>query len=77
MAAEMSSLKIVHVMSNQDDWPGEKGYVDEEKLKTYISNLESQFFICGPPRMMLLVEKALKNLGVPRKRIHYERFALR
>ena len=78
MAEEMPSLKIVHVMSGQDDWPGEKGYVDEEKLKRHVSNFQgSQFFLCGPPRMMASVEKTLRSLGAPKKRIYYERFALR
>ena len=78
MSAEMPSLEVVHVMSKQEDWPGEKGYVDAEKLKKYISNFqEGQFFLCGPPVMLGLMEKTLRNLGVSRKRIHYERFALR
>jgi predicted ferric reductase len=76
--AEMLSLKIVHIMSKQDDWPGEKGYVDAEKLKKHISDFQkSQFLICGPPVMMMSVVKALRSIGVPKKRIHYERFALR
>jgi len=78
MAAEMPSLKVVPVMSKQEDWPGEKGYVDAELLRKYISDFQiGQFFLCGPPRMMMAVEKALRSLGAPRKRIHYERFALR
>jgi predicted ferric reductase len=78
MAAEMPSLKVVHAMSEQDDWPGEKGYIDAEKLKKYVSNFQGkEFFICGPPPMMIAVKRALKDLGVTKKRIHYERFALR
>jgi predicted ferric reductase len=78
MASEMPSLKIVHVMSGQDDWTGEKGYIDEEKLKRHVSNFQdSQFFLCGPPVMTIAVEKTLTKLGVPKKKIHYERFALR
>ncbi len=78
MEAEMPSLKVVHIMSKQDDWPGEKGYVDAEKLRKHISDFQkSQFLICGPPVMMMAVKKALRSLGVPGKRIHYERFALR
>jgi len=78
MAAEMPSLKIVHVMSKQDDWPGERGYVDAEKLKKYVNDFqEGEFFICGPPTMMVMVERTLRDLGVPKKKIHYERFALR
>ncbi len=78
MSAEMPSLKVVHIMSKQEDWPGERGYVDAEKLKKHISNFqEGQFFLCGPPVMMNMLEKTLRELGVSRKRIHYERFALR
>ncbi|MFC1713330.1 ferric reductase-like transmembrane domain-containing protein [Candidatus Poribacteria bacterium] len=78
MTAEMPSLNVVHVISKQENWPGEKGYVDSEMLKRHISNFQSgQFFLCGPPRMMFLVEKMLRDLNVAKKRIHYERFALR
>jgi predicted ferric reductase len=78
MSAEMPSLKVIHVMSGQDDWQGEKGYVDAEKVKKYVNDLEnSQFFICGPPVMMGKIVKMLKGLGIPGNRIHFERFALR
>jgi predicted ferric reductase len=77
MAAKMPSLNIVHVMSNQPDWLGEKGYIDAEMLKKYVGDFGNfQFFICGPPVMMVKVEETLRGLGVPRRRIHYERFAL-
>ena len=78
MSAEMPSLKVIHVMSGQDDWQGEKGYVDAEKVKKYVTDLEnSRFFVCGPPVMMSKVVKMLKGLGIPESRIHSERFALR
>lgn len=78
MIAEMPSLRVVHVMSNQDDWPGERGYVDTVLLQRYMEGVEDpQVFVCGPPMMMALVIKALLDLGVSKRRIHYERFALR
>ena len=78
ITSEMPSLKIVYIMSSQNDWEGEKGYVDAEKLKKYVTDFDSsQFFLCGPPVMMSNVVKVLKGLGVPKRRIHYERFALR
>jgi predicted ferric reductase len=78
MESQMPSLKVVHVLSRQDDWPGERGNIDAEKLKRYINNFHrSQFFICGPPPMMTAVERTLRELGTPKNRIHYERFALR
>ncbi len=78
MSAEMSSLKVVHIMSRQEDWPGERGYVDADKLGKLIDSFQvGQFFLCGPPVMMNILEKTLRDLGVSKKRIHYERFALR
>ena len=78
MASEMPSVKIVHVMTRQPDWPGERGYIGVEMLKKYITHPEdARFFICGPPPMMATVVRALRDLGVPKKRIHYERFAFR
>jgi predicted ferric reductase len=78
MAEEMASLKVVHVMSKQPDWPGERGYIDAPLLGRHVSDLErSHFFICGPPRMMDMVIAELSKLGVANSRIHYERFALR
>ncbi len=78
MASEMQSIKIIHVMSNQEDWQGEKGFIDAEKIKKYVHDFKNtQFFICGPPIMMKNVIEDLKKLGVSKNHIHYERFALR
>jgi predicted ferric reductase len=78
ISKELRSLKIVHILSQQDDWQGEKGHVDAEKIKKYVDNFQSgQFFICGAPQMMLKIVPEIKKLGVSRKRIHYEKFALR
>jgi predicted ferric reductase len=78
MVAHMPSLRVVHVMSNQDDWPGETGYVDAKMLERYMRGVENpQVFVCGPPVMMPKVINALRDLGVPKQRIHYEQFALR
>jgi predicted ferric reductase len=78
MASEMPSLKVVHVLSRQEGWSGERGKIDAEKLKRYVDNFHvTQFFICGPPLMMRAVERTLRELGAPKNRIHYERFALR
>ena len=78
MTAEMPSWRIVHVMSRQADWPGEKGYVNADLLRTYLSDVERpQVFLCGPPVMMNKVIPSLHELGIPKRRIHYERFALR
>ncbi len=78
MTAAMPSLRVIHVLSNQPEWPGEKGYVDIGLLHKYLEDFENpQVFVCGPPVMMTKVVKALQHVGVPRESIHFERFALR
>lgn len=73
----LPSLKVVHVISNQPDYPGLKGHIDTQLLQKYLPDYDNaQFFVCGPPSMMESIIKQLKGLGVPKKRIHFEKFIL-
>lgn len=47
MTKQMSSLIVVYVISGQDDWHGEKGYIDQEKLKRYIKDFDISQFLIG------------------------------
>lgn len=77
ISSGIRSLKIVHVMSVQKDWEGEKGYFNAHMLQKYVGGLtHAQYFICGPPVMMNNVIQVLQHLGVSKTHIHYERFAL-
>jgi predicted ferric reductase len=71
-------LKVVNVLSEADaSWKGETGLIDEEKLVRHCGVLEGRvFYLCGPPVMMRKLTSVLRRLGVPRKRIRWERFAL-
>jgi predicted ferric reductase len=78
MSALMPDLRVVHVLSNQPDWMGEKGYIDEDLLQKYLEEFDNpQFFVCGPPVMMDKVVKQLMRMKIPENRIHFERFTLR
>jgi predicted ferric reductase len=78
MTSEMPSLKVLHILSRQEDWTGEKGRIDVDKLKKHVGDFKKgAFFLCGPPPMMRDLQKTLSDLGVPKKHIHTERFALR
>ncbi len=72
-------LRVVHVLSEAaDGWPGEKGYVDREKLERLVDGEygAKMYYVCGPPPMMSMVVSALRDIGVPSARIEYERFSL-
>jgi predicted ferric reductase len=70
-------LRVVHVMSNDPEWPGEKGRVDRDRLARLVPDIsEREVYLCGPPAMMKMVRFGLAELDVPRARIHDERFTL-
>ena len=50
------------------------GYVNKDFLKNNI-NLNSDFYLCGPPPFMKAVESLLIDLGVNNSKINYELFS--
>jgi len=77
LAASNGHLKIIHVLSADPAWTGETGHIDRERIARLVPDVrEREVFLCGPPPMMKPVRAALRELGVPRGRIYYERFAL-
>jgi predicted ferric reductase len=76
---EELDLKVVHVLEEAPEgWDGEEGLVTEELLERHLPDDpgRQQYFICGPPVMMDVVERNLDALRVPIERIHSERFNL-
>ncbi len=72
-------VRIVHVLSAvEEGWRGLRGYVTGQLLQAQVGPMlsEAEIYLCGPPPMMASVARALLVLGVPRRRIHTERFAL-
>lgn len=74
-----TNLRVVHVLARPPDgWTGERGFVTEELLRRHVPPPEAghEYLICGPPPMMLAVERALSKMGVRRGDLHSERFDL-
>ena len=70
-------LKVVHVLSEDAEWTGEKGKLDKEKISRLVPDLpDREVFLCGPPVMMKIVRDSLSELNVPKSRVHFEKFAL-
>ena len=76
----LARLSVFHVLSReQQDIPALNGRLDPEKLRTLLPALLppetiDQALICGPLGMIEGLEPALLDLGLPRERIHVERF---
>ena len=52
-----------YVITDQEDTNYTKAYLDEEFLKNAISDLDSRFYVCGPPEMTEEINNILKKLG--------------
>ncbi len=73
------NIRVVHVLSEPDeDWAGPTGYVTADIIREHAADVleEAHAYVCGPPPMMDMVIGALRDLGVERRRIHSERFAI-
>ena len=55
----------------------EKGFLSANEInKKAIRVKDKEIFICGPPKMMEMMEDQLKKLGVEKEMLHMERFSL-
>lgn len=76
----LSRLSVFHVLSReQQDVAVLNGHLDAEKVRLLMRAMlpvaaVDQAFVCGPQPMIEGLEKALADLGLPRQRIHVERF---
>ena len=64
-------IHIVHVMSDDPDWAGEKGFLTRELIEKY-SPEGASYFLCGPPVMYFKVEAVMQEMDVPRKRFRHD-----
>ncbi len=71
-------LTVVHVLAKAgEDWKGERGFVTAETVRRFVPDLAGKaFYLCGPPPMMAALIGQLMSMGVPSRRIRFERFAL-
>ena len=78
LATQLKAFRIVHVLTRDPDFTGEKGRLDRLKLKRLLSDCStsSAVFICGPDQMMRELKHIVFSLGFPKHMIFAERFSL-
>ena len=64
-------VKVVHVLSDDPDWEGEKGFVTKDVIAKYAGE-DPTFMFCGPLPMYKLIVKAMNELGVRPKRFRHD-----
>lgn len=72
-------LEVTHVLAQPSDaWNGRRGMLDRASVASILGELEdaagAHHFVCGPAGMMDAVREELLSRGVPRERLHEERF---
>lgn len=75
---EFPKLKVVHVLNEpEEDWQGETGFIDKEKIKRYCEQrVDGRFFyVCGPPGLLEVTVENLKDMHVDGDQIHLEIFS--
>ena len=64
-------VKVVHVLSDEPDWPGEKGFISREIIEKY-STPDCTYMFCGPLAMFRFVKKALDEMGISGRRFRHD-----
>ncbi|MFN3662917.1 MAG: ferric reductase-like transmembrane domain-containing protein [Yoonia sp.] len=73
------NLTLIHVLDDPpDDWDGESGMIDDEKLQRHLppASRDWPHLLCGPGPMIAAVKQALHDMGVAERHIDNEIFEL-
>lgn len=71
VAADCPDVKVVHILSGDDAWQGEKGFLTKEIIAKYMGEDPTLMF-CGPLPMYELVKQAATDLGVTCRRFRHD-----
>ncbi|MGE5397502.1 MAG: FAD-dependent oxidoreductase [Chitinophagales bacterium] len=76
ITAENNNVRVDWVVSQPtEQWSGETGFLDKERIEKLVGTVAGKtFFIAGPPEMHMVVNAALKELGIPEKQVHRESY---
>ena len=72
---KQDNIKVVHVISGNYQYKGEKGFITKEVIKKY-SPKDASYFICGPKAMYDAIIKELHGICVDFRRIRAEAFPI-
>jgi ferredoxin-NADP reductase len=77
MQAQNKNLKIVYALEEADGhYNGYVGYINKAIIENEIPDYkERQFYVCGPPPMIIAMEDILPKIGVDKEKIRVEQFS--
>ena len=71
IAKDCPDVRVVHVLSGDESWEGERGFLNKELIAKYMGQDPTVLF-CGPYAMFRLVEQAAKELGLTCRRFRHD-----
>jgi propane monooxygenase reductase component len=77
LEGSLANFRYVPALSEPaegDDWPGETGLITDVLKRHEIDLKNTHAYVCGPPPMVEAALPLLSILGVPEKRIYYDKF---
>lgn len=75
LASIRSEFHYYPALSEEDpEWDGERGFIHTILEKHLEGGKNAEAYLCGPPIMIDAVTEALKQKGVPKERILYDKF---
>ena len=69
---ESERVHFINVLSEEPDYPGEKGFITASLIQEYCDVTKVSFFLCGPHVMEEFVLKELSTLGVDIRHVRSE-----
>jgi propane monooxygenase reductase component len=74
---KLPNFTFVPALSEPDDsedWDGEVGLITDVVKRNVTSLANAHAYVCGPPPMVEAATPLLTQLGVPEKRVYYDKF---
>jgi propane monooxygenase reductase component len=74
---KLPNFTFVPALSEPDDseeWDGEVGLITDVVKRNVTSLASAHAYVCGPPPMVEAAMPLLTQLGVPEKRVYYDKF---
>ncbi|MEK6932763.1 MAG: FAD-dependent oxidoreductase, partial [Nanoarchaeota archaeon] len=66
---------ITEPEESKESWKGLIGRIDANLIKKYVKDFDNKiFYICGPPKMVDLMQNILKEMNIPQDQIKIEHF---
>jgi ferredoxin-NADP reductase len=72
----IDGLRVILVMTDEEEWEGERRRLDADVLAELVGGLEGkQFLVAGPPEMAQAIADSLLGAGLPEDRVVADKFS--